>query len=67
MNADAVAATLAELDLDPGRDAELAAVRIALLLEDVFDITLSDDEITPEHLGSRPSIERLLARHGISA
>ncbi|BBZ34884.1 hypothetical protein [Mycolicibacterium confluentis] len=37
----------------PHRDPELAAVSMALLIEDVFGVLLSDSDITPD-LGSAP-------------
>jgi hypothetical protein len=43
-------------------DPELEAVRTAILLEDVFDITLSDAEIVPALLGDAPAVAALVAR-----
>ncbi len=46
----------------PERDAELSAVKTALFLEEVFAITLSEDEIDPEVLRTPQTIEALLRR-----
>lgn len=65
MNGQVIDAILIELDLSLGPVPELAAVRTALLLEDVFSISLSDDEIDVVHLGNVEAIRELLARHGV--
>ncbi len=46
----------------PPADKELAVIAIALYLEEVFRISLTDEEISPETLGSSDSIRRLLRR-----
>ncbi len=43
-------------------DPELEAVRAAILIEDVFDITLSDAEIDPVALADVPAMAALVAR-----
>jgi hypothetical protein len=45
---------------DPDADPELAAVRLAILLEDVLDITLTDDEIDPAVLSDARAVADLL-------
>ncbi len=47
---------------DPAADPELEAVRAAVLLEDLFDVTLTDDEIDPAVLGHPAAVRALLAR-----
>jgi hypothetical protein len=47
----------------PGADSELEAVKAAILVEDVFDLTLSDDEIDVAVLAD-PSAVKEFARHG---
>jgi hypothetical protein len=51
-------AALRRGDTDP----ELEAVRAAILIEDVFDITLSDAEIDPVGLADVPAMAALVAR-----
>jgi hypothetical protein len=46
----------------PGTDPELEAVRAAILLEDVFDVALSDAEIDPAVLASTSVMAALVAR-----
>jgi hypothetical protein len=46
----------------PDADPELEAVRAAILLEDVFDVALSDAEIDPAVLASPPVVATLVAR-----
>jgi hypothetical protein len=43
-------------------DPELEAVRAAVLIEDVFGVTLSDAEIDPAVLGDASAVAALLAR-----
>jgi hypothetical protein len=43
-------------------DPELGAVRAAILIEDVFDITLSDPEIDSAVLADVPAMATLIAR-----
>ena len=43
-------------------DPELEAVRAAILLEDVFDVTLSDADIDPAVLADAPAVAALVAR-----
>ena len=45
----------------PGTDPELEAVRAAIMLEDVFGITLSDAEIDPGVLADSPAVAALVA------
>lgn len=47
---------------DPAADPELEAVRAAVFVEDVFDVTLSDDEIDPAVLCHPAALRALLAR-----
>lgn len=46
----------------PGVDAELEAVRTAILLEDVFGFVLSDADIDPAVLGDQSAVIALVAR-----
>jgi hypothetical protein len=46
----------------PDTDPELEAVRIAILVEDVFDVVLSDTEIEPAVLADASSVAALVAR-----
>ena len=46
----------------PEPDAELAAVRTAIFLEEVYGVTLSEGEIDPEVLGTPQTIKALLVR-----
>jgi hypothetical protein len=46
----------------PGTDPELEAVRVAILLEDVFDIALLDAEIDPAVLADSSAVAALVAR-----
>ena len=67
MNGDTVGQVLGDYDAlrRPGTDPELEAVRAAIMLEDVFGITLSDAEIDPAVLAdpSDPSaVAALVAR-----
>jgi hypothetical protein len=45
-----------------GADPELEAVRVAILLEDVFDIVLSDAEIDPTLFADPSAVAALVAR-----
>jgi hypothetical protein len=45
---------------DPGRD-ELALLEAALFLEESFHILLTDEEISPESLGSLALMKQLVA------
>jgi acyl carrier protein len=38
----------------------LELVEIALFIEDIFDVTLTDDDMTLKRLGSLEAIERLV-------
>lgn len=53
-------------DFDASRlstgDPMLDAVQAAILLEDVFGVTLADSDITPESLGSTAAIRETLRR-----
>jgi hypothetical protein len=46
----------------PGTDPELEAVRCAILLEDVFGVTLPDAKIDPAVLADAPAMAALIAR-----
>ena len=49
----------------PDTDPELEAVRTAILLEDIFDVTVSDAEIDLAVFADAPAVTALLARlHG---
>jgi hypothetical protein len=57
---DRILAEFAELRVaDP--DPELAAVRMAMVVEDVFGVTLSDEQIDAAVLGDPTAVRRLLA------
>ena len=43
-------------------DPELEAVHAAILIEDVFGVTLSDAEINPAVLAGAPAVAALVAR-----
>jgi hypothetical protein len=47
----------------PNPDPELEAVRTAVLIEDVFDVVLSDAEIDPGLLGSASGVVAMVNRH----
>jgi hypothetical protein len=49
---------------DPGGDPELEAVKAAILLEEAFDITLTDADIDPTLLGSALGVRSIVTRHG---
>lgn len=63
MNRDLVEQILTDYDAlrRPGTDPELEAVRAAIMLEDVFGITLSDAEIDPGVLADSPAVAALVA------
>lgn len=44
-----------------GEDAELRALRTAVLIEDVFGVTLSDEQLDPAVLGDPGALRALLA------
>ena len=46
----------------PGTDPELEAVRVAIMLEDVFGIVMSDAEIDPAVLADSSAVAALVAR-----
>jgi hypothetical protein len=46
----------------PDTDPELEAVRLTILLEDVFDIVLPDSEIDPALLADPSAVAALVAR-----
>ena len=64
MNRDAVEQVLRDYDAlrRPGTDAELEAVRAAILLEDVFGITLSDAEMDLAVVADPSAVAALVAR-----
>jgi hypothetical protein len=51
----------------PDADPELEAVRIAIFLEDAFEVTLSDADIDPAVLADAPALAALVARLGGTA
>ena len=63
MNRDLVEQVLRDYDAlrRPGTDPELEAVRAAIMLEDVFGITLSDAEIDPGVLADSAAVAALVA------
>lgn len=48
----------------PGTDPVLEAIATAVLVEEVFDITLTDDEIDPVLLDDPAAVTALVRRHG---
>jgi hypothetical protein len=46
----------------PDTDPELAALRAAILLEDVFEVTLSDTDFDPAVLADPSAVTALVAR-----
>lgn len=64
MNRDTVEQVLRDYDAlrRPGTDPGLEAVRAAILLEDVFDIALSDAEIDPAVFADSAAVAALVAR-----
>jgi hypothetical protein len=48
----------------PDQDPELEALRTAILLEDIFDVALSDAEIDPAVLADSSVMAELVARLG---
>lgn len=47
-----------------GADPDLEAVGLAIVLEDVFGVMLSDDEIDLARLSDPDAVQDVLARHG---
>lgn len=47
-------------------DPELVALEAALYIEENFGVHLSDDEISPDRVGSPEAVRRLLAEKGLS-
>lgn len=67
MNRDVVEQILRDYDAlhRPDTDPELEAVRVAIMLEDVFGIVMSDAEIDPAVLADSSAVAALVARlHG---
>jgi hypothetical protein len=64
VNADIVEQVLRDYDAlrRPDIDPELEAVRVAIVLEDVFDVALSDTEIDPAALTDGPATAAMVAR-----
>ena len=64
MNRDIVEQVLRDYDAlrRPDTDPELEAVRVAILLEDVFEVALSDVEIDPAVFGDASAVAALVAR-----
>lgn len=48
---------------DPGADPDLAAVQIAIMIEDLCGIRLTDDEIDFARLGHPDAIVETVTRH----
>lgn len=58
---------LAQLPLPlVGEEAAHDALTVAMELEDEFDITLADDELTPEALGDADRVIAVLRGHGLA-
>jgi hypothetical protein len=47
---------------DPDADPELEALKTAVLLEDVFEVVLTDADLDPRQLGDAAAVRSLLAR-----
>jgi len=64
MNEDIVEQVLRDYDASrrPDGDPELEAVRLAILLEDVFGVVLSDAQIEPALLADTAAVAALLIR-----
>ncbi|MGO8889863.1 MAG: hypothetical protein ACLP8X_15545 [Streptosporangiaceae bacterium] len=64
MNRDIVEQVLRDYEASrcPDADPELEAVRAAILIEDVFDVVLSDAEIDPVVFADTSAVEALIAR-----
>ena len=64
MNRDLVEQVLRDYDAlrRPDADPELQAVRAAILLEDVFEVALSDAEIDPVVFADPSAVAALVAR-----
>jgi len=64
MNQDIVEQVLRDYDAScrPDGDPELEAVRLAILLEDVFGVVLSDAEIEPALLADAAAVAALVVR-----
>jgi hypothetical protein len=64
VNGDIVEQILRDYDAlrRPDTDPELEMVRVAIMLEDVFDITLPDAEIDPAVLADSSTVAALVAR-----
>lgn len=68
MNHDIVEQILREYGVlrPPDARPELEAVRVAILIEDVFGVVLSDAEIDPAVLASAPAVAALVTRHRVA-
>ena len=64
MNRDFVEQVLRDYDAlrSPDAEPELRAVRVAIMLEDVFDVALSDAEIDSAVLADASAVAALVAR-----
>jgi hypothetical protein len=64
MSAEQIRRVAAEPRLDRGRPIapDLEGIRAAILVEDVFGITLRDEEMVPELLTAPGMVERLVRR-----
>jgi hypothetical protein len=65
VNCDIVGQVLADYEetREPDADPQLEAIKVAVLLEDVFGIVLSDSEIDPGVLAEPTALQRLVAQH----
>jgi hypothetical protein len=64
MNRDVVQQVLRDYEAlrRPDTDPELEALRAAILIEDVFDVVLSDAEIEPDTFADASAVAALVAR-----
>ena len=58
-----LAEIVAELGATRGLDPDLAALRVALAVEDAFGIVLTDAEMTAVELGSPEDIRAVVTKH----
>jgi hypothetical protein len=49
--------------LDPKGDPELEAIKVAILLEDALEVTLTDEEIALDTLTDPAAVAAVVARH----
>jgi hypothetical protein len=53
---------LAGSDAERERDPELAAIALAILVEEVLEVTLSDDELAPGALDEPATVAEVIGR-----